>query len=122
MSSVYRQLHRSPDCAGNRSAPLMRHLPFPSHPATNVADGTDTHHLRLAILVPLVQPGGLGSCTSSRTPKPPPPRRLSYFCAIGNRIFAKAGPASHSKEARLHSTNFDFDVITGRSVPADHKP
>ena len=39
--------------------------------------GTDTSHR--TILVPLVQPGGLGSCTSSKTPKPP--------CQGGFRVF-----------------------------------
>jgi len=72
---------------------------------------------RLAILVPLVHTGGLGSCTTSKTPKPPPPRRLSHFYAIGNRIFARAGAASQLKEARMQGSEFDFDVITGPSVP-----
>ena len=48
--------------------------------------GTDADHFRLAILVPLVLTGGLGSCTTSRNPEAAPSRRLSHFYYIRNRI------------------------------------
>jgi hypothetical protein len=37
-------------------------------------------------------------------------------------MYASAGAASQLKEARMHSSDFDFDVITGPSVPDERKP
>ena len=65
--------------------------------AVSSGHGTDADHCRLAILVPLVQPGGLGSCSSSRNPEAAPPRRLSHFYCIGNPDFAKPGAASSTE-------------------------
>ena len=64
----------SPDRPGESTAPGAC---CASSCRVHVAYGTDTSHR--TILVPLVQPGGLGSCTLSKTPKPP--------CQGGFRVF-----------------------------------
>jgi hypothetical protein len=82
--------------------------------------GNGTHTSRLAILVPLVFPGGLGSCTCSKTPKPPHPGGFRFFDPPEPKFADDGTSFGHkTKEFPMQRSSFDFDVITG---PAPARP
>src|ERR1700733_7010648 len=85
--------HRATITCCVRSIPTTRRSPerksalaIRTTPGLLSGHGTDADYFRLAILVPLVHTGGLGSCTTSRNPEAAPSRRLSHFYCIRNRI------------------------------------
>ena len=70
-----------------------------------VHGSNDTHR---TILVPLVHPGGLGSCVRRSFPKPPLPRRLSCFSDHPTRTCATTGSGLFSEGGHHGSSKFRF--------------
>ncbi len=78
---------------------------------------------RLAILVPLVHTGGLGSCTHSKTQKPPHPGGFRVFYPLASKSAEDGSALGFTNQGvpPMSRSSFDFDVITGpaptRSAP-----
>jgi hypothetical protein len=68
---------------------------------------------RFAILVPLVCPGGLGSCSRSQIQSRPTQAAFVFLSHESNS--AKTGTVfgPPTKEQPMPRSSFDFDVITG---------
>jgi hypothetical protein len=97
-------------------SPIFFDLAAPAPSDYEARHGLETK--RLAILVPPVCNGGLGSCTHSKTPKPPHHGGFRFSeLLVTKSADSEAASGQQPQEQDMSRSSFDFDVITGPSAP-----